>query len=126
LKINDLIEKTCLIGLSYFDTSNNLLKQVQYSGKVQSADEKEGIAIALHQTLSSENVELSNQFILPPELSAWFIAPAGDYKNINNNIDIKNPDYFVTWDIFKKKEDATEGDHEWWDWKPRVAAPQVN
>ena len=39
---------------------------------------------------------------------------------------IENPDYFVTWDIVKKKDDAEEGQQEWWEWHPRVSSPSVN
>lgn len=120
MKLEDLINKTCLIGLSYFDTDGELLKQSQLSGVVSSVDKEEGIRVQL---------DINNEktlFILPPSLKAWFIAPAGHYKNPECQIDIENPDYFVTWDINKTKEETPEGEHEWWGWEPRVAPPTVN
>ena len=65
-------------------------------------------------------------FHLPPSLDAWFVAPKGHYKNPEHHIDIENPDYFVTWDVVKKKDEAQEGQQEWWEWHPRTAAPKVN
>lgn len=122
MELEELINKTCLIGLSYFDVDQTLLKQVQHSGRVISIDKEEGISIQLDQQQSED----TKAFILPPELSAWFIAPAGHYKNADCNIDIENPDYFVTWDITKTQESTPEGEHEWWGWEPRTAPPQVN
>jgi hypothetical protein len=42
------------------------------------------------------------------KLSPWFSAPAGNYKNAQGKLLIKNPDYFVTWDIHRslKKDDG--------------------
>lgn len=120
MKLEDLINKTCLIGLSYFDMEGELIKQSQLSGRVNSVDAEEGISVQLDK----DNEKTI--FILPPSLKAWFIAPAGHYKNLEQNIGIENPDYFVTWDIHKTKESTPEGEHEWWGWEPRVVPPTVN
>ena len=120
MKLEDLINKTCLIGLSYFDIDGELIKQSQLSGVVVSVDEDEGISVQLEKNNDKAI------FILPPSLKAWFIAPAGHYKNAECNIDIENPNYFVTWDINKTKESTPEGEHEWWGWEPRIMPPTVN
>ncbi|NIB40868.1 hypothetical protein HBA55_14800 [Pseudomaricurvus alkylphenolicus] len=120
----DLINKTCLIGLSYFDLDGELLKQSQLCGTVIGADEEQGISVQLQGQPVAEG-EKPPVFILPPNLSPWFIAPEGHYKNAESGVDIQNPDYLVTWDIYKTVKDTPEGEHEWWEWVPRTAPPQV-
>ena len=34
MELKDLIGKTCVIGLSYFDQQGELMKQTQYAGSV--------------------------------------------------------------------------------------------
>ena len=120
MELEDLINKTCLIGLSYFDIDGEQIKQSQLSGVVVAVDEEDGISVQLEKNNDKAI------FILPPSLKAWFIAPAGHYKNAECNLDIENPDYFVTWDVVKKKDDTEEGQQEWWEWHPQSQAPRVN
>ena len=131
MELDDIVNKTCLIGLSYFDVNNELLKQVQHSGRVISVDQEEGITIQLDNavpsnTIQTDSEDTNNLFVLPPLLTPWFIAPPGHYKNAESHIDIENPDYFVTWDIRKTTESTPEGEHEWWGWEPCIAPPSVN
>lgn len=124
MTLTDLLNKTCLIGLSYFDLDGELLKQSQLCGTVIGSDAEEGISVNL-QGKAAPAGEKEPVFILPPTLSAWFTAPPGHYRNPESGVDIKNPDYLVTWDIYKTKKDTPEGEHEWWEWVPRTVAPQV-
>ena len=131
MKLEDLLGKTCLIGLTYYGVNNELLKQVQHSGRVISVDAEEGITLQLDRalpknTIQTDSTNNNEQFVLPPLLTPWFIAPPGHYKNAECQIDIKNPDYFVTWDISKTTESTPEGEHEWWGWEPCIAPPRVN
>ena len=123
MTLQDLLQKTCLIGLSYFDTDESLLKQSQLCGTVIAASEEQGISIEL-QGHPSEG-EKTPVFILPPNLSPWFNAPSGHYKNSDNGVDIIDPDYLVTWDVYKTQKNTPEGEHEWWEWVPRTAPPIV-
>ena len=127
MKIEDVLNKTCLIGLSYINTNGDLLKQAQYAGTVITVDKEEGITVKL-DAIASEGkagdkkgkaTETPN-FHIPASLDAWFIASKGHY------IDIVDPDYFVTWDVVKKKDDTEEGQQEWWEWHPQSQAPRVN
>ncbi len=130
MTLQDLLNKTCLIGLTYLTADGDLIKMAQYAGTVVGIDEEEGIAIKLMAIKGTEAEETGNtpNFHLPPALEAWFVAPKGHYKNADQKIDIENPDYFVTWDIVKKKDadQVDEGQQEWWEWHPRTAAPSVN
>jgi len=131
MKLQDVLNKTCLIGVTYVDTNGDTLKEAQYAGTVIEVDEEEGIKVNLFRLGAAiEGSDTSEaktpNFHLPPSLEAWYIAPKGHFKNAEFHIDIENPDYFVTWDIVKKKDDTEEGQQEWWEWHPKTTAPSVN
>lgn len=121
MNIEDVLNKTCLIGLSYINTNGDLLKQAQYAGTVITVDKEEGITIKLDavgaegkagdkkgKKADSRNKGTPN-FHIPASLDTWFIAPKGHYKNAEHHIYIVDPDYFVIWDVAKKKDDTEEG-----------------
>jgi len=119
----DLVGKTCVIGLSYFDVSGELLKQSQLCGRVTAVDHEAGISVTLlADSTSGEKLPI---FVLPPVLSPWYHAPAGQYRAPSSGGVLDNPDYLVTWDIHKTKKETSEGQHEWWDWVPREVQPSV-
>ncbi|MCG8312664.1 MAG: hypothetical protein MI976_05560 [Pseudomonadales bacterium] len=127
-----ILNKTVLIGLSYFDKHGELLQQRLLSGLVVESDAEKGIAIKLdHAPLETANNAQANaaaapqHFVLPSALSCWFHAPRGEYHT-SSSVKIKNPDYLVTWDIYQKQDSVEEGDHQWWEWQPRTVPPQVN
>ena len=124
MTLNDLIDKTCLIGLTYLNSQGDILKTAQYAGTVKAVDAEEGITIKLMAIAGVS--ETAPDFHLPPSLEPWFVAPKGHYKNAEFKLDIQDPDYFVTWDVVKKRDDMQEGQQEWWEWHPRVVPPAVN
>ena len=128
MKIEDVLNKTCLIGLSYINTNGDLLKQAQYAGTVITVDKEEGITVKLDAIEGAEKGKKSEttNFHIPASLDAWFIAPKGHYKNAEHHIDIVDPDYFVTWDVGKKKDDTEEGQQECLEWHPQSQSPRVN
>lgn len=122
MQLQDLLSKTCVIGLSYFDRQGELLKQAQLAGQVTAVDAENGISIKLqHSELTAEQPI----FILPPNLTAWFKAPPGHYRHAATGVDIENPDFLTTWSIYRGKEETAEGQHEWWEWVPNTEPPQV-
>lgn len=127
-KIEDTLNKSCLIGLSYFNAQGEQLKQNTLAGRVINVDNEMGITIEL-LTLNDKNTAAN--FILPTDLSCWFTAPKGEFHTSQRGVKIINPDYLVTWDIYqvkdKKKEDSHEQNNEqqWWQWQPRTQAPNV-
>lgn len=125
MKLTDLHQKTCLIGLSYFNESGAPLKQSQLAGTVVSSNAEDGISIELFAapTTDAQKPEKPAVFILPPTLTCWFKAPAGQYPVQGQKVE--NPDFLVTWDIHQTQKDSEEGQHEWWDWVPRTVPPQV-
>lgn len=122
------INKTCLIGLSYFDIEENLLKQTMLAGTVQSVDSEMGISIELISS-GSKAQEKAALFILPTNLSCWFIAPEGDFHTSQPGVKITNPDYLITWDIYQTKpqenDKDADGEQQWWRWVPRTEAPKI-
>ena len=123
------INKTCLIGLSYFDVEEKLLKQTMLAGTVLSVDSEMGITVALLHS-SEKTKENTPNFILPNNLSCWFIAPKGDFHTSQPGIKITDPDYLVTWDIYQTKpqqepDKSSDGEQQWWKWVPRTEAPKI-
>ncbi|WP_372749939.1 hypothetical protein, partial [Litorivivens sp.] len=111
----DLVGKSCVLGLSYYNPAGEVLNQRMLAARVQSAGD-EGIVL---RPLQDER-----DFTLPPELSCWFIAPKGTFTDSEEQT-IENPDFLVTWDVHRKKETGDEGEHEWWEWVPCTVPPTV-
>jgi len=126
MKLDDIINKSCVIGLTYFDGDDQLLKQSMLAGNVTATDEENGITIALIGKDTPDNQNSPPVFILPSSLAPWFNAPKGTYRDENSKLLIENPDYLVTWDIHRTQEDKDEGDHEWWNWVARTTPPSVS
>lgn len=122
MELADLPGKTCVIGIMYFDTQGELLKQSQYAGEVSKVDAEMGITVKLRH---SDPGAAAADFILPPNLAAWFKAPPGRYRHPSSGVDIENPDFLVTWNVYRHREGTAEGQHEWWEWVPNTAQPQV-
>lgn len=122
MELADVQGKTCVVGLSHFDSNGELLRQTQLAGSVQKVDAEMGITLSLQH--ADPNVAAA-EFILPPDLQAWFKAPPGHYRHAPSGVDIQNPDFLVTWDIHRRRDTTAEGQHEWWDWVPNVQPPQV-
>ena len=122
MQLDELLGKTCVIGLSYFDTGGELMKQAQYAGQVLKVDAELGITVQLRHTDASVQ---QADFIVPPNLDAWFKAPPGHYKHAPSGMNMENPDYLVTWNVYRTQENKPEGQHEWWEWVPNTERPQV-
>lgn len=132
--INDTLNKTCLVGLSYFTAQGDPLKQNIVAGRVVSVDSELGITIELATiNKSSSKADEGANFILPTNLSCWFNAPKGEFHTSQKGVKIINPDYLVTWDIYQTKapeeeasqEKPTDGEQQWWQWQPRTQPPNV-
>lgn len=143
LTLDMTIEKTCLIGLTYFTAEGEMLKQSLLAGKVSSCDAEKGIGIALFEKESSG--QGSKQFLIPTDLSCWFTAPKGQFHTSVEGVTVTDPNYLITWDIYQTrsykqesdereasklvsdKQPGKQGDEQmqWWEWKPRTEQPKV-
>lgn len=119
--LEDALNATCLIGLSYFDVDGNLTKQNLLAGTVKSVDKENGITLALKEKSDGKSAD----FILPANLSCWFKAPPGSYHTSQADVKIENPDYLVTWDIYQTQEKTEDGEQQWWEWVARTETPSV-
>jgi len=128
--LEDTLQKSCLIGLTYFDIDGKELKKQLLAGTVVAVDAEMGITIKLLSAESNSNNSKDANFIIPATLSCWFQAPKGEFHTSNEQVKIVNPDYLVTWDIYqtKNQQDAKsqEGQQQWWKWYPRTEDPRVN
>lgn len=145
--IEDTLNKTCLIGLSYFNVQGEQLKKNIIAGRVIKVDSEMGITIELSSLDSKPDNKYDNKtkvgnsaqsqhahFILPTDLSCWFNAPKGSFPTNQADVKIINPDYLVTWDIYQLKDKQSEGktkkdvqnnEQQWWQWRPRTQSPNV-
>ena len=118
ISLSDILHKSVLVGLSYFNPQGDLIQQRQLCGRVVETDPEKGIAI--------QRTDDEGHFVLPAFLDCWFIAPPGDFHDSESGLRITDPDFLVTWDVFQKQEAVEEGTHQWWEWHPRTVPPQVN
>jgi hypothetical protein len=122
MKLSDLLERRCVVGINYFDLDGSLLGQRQLAGRVLKVDAEQGITLVLQH---SDPAVAPAEFMLPPDLQAWFKAPPGHYRDAASGVALDDPDYLVTWDVHRTQSNSEEGQHEWWDWVPNTERPQV-
>jgi len=127
LTLTTCIGKTVLVALSYFNATNEPLKQSLLAGKVISADSEQGLTILLTASNNDLNDELNKpQLIIPADFSCWFTAPKGDFHTSQKDVKITDPDYLVTWDIYQQQDKhIADKDQQWWQWHPRQVPPSV-
>lgn len=94
MNFSDLLNKTLLIGLSYYTEDEVLIERKQFFGTVIKSDE-EGISVEL------ENGEI---FGLPPDLSSTYPAKKGSYRLESTGEIVTDPDFMATWNIFEPKK----------------------
>lgn len=119
--INDTLNKSCLIALNYFDISGKTLKQTVLAGTVKSVDKEIGITLRLVSDKTNQA-----EFIIPGDLSCWFVAPKGEFHTSQADIKVINPNYLITWDIHQTKDNTPDGEQQWWQWQPRCIKPNIN
>lgn len=129
LTLENVVGKTCLIGLTYFDKQGEMLKQSMLGGIVKSVDKEMGITIELAAIDAEKSEGKTAEFLIPSTLTCWFVAPKGDFHTSQEGAKIVDPDYLVTWDIHQTKDSddpkSQEGQQQWWEWLPRTEKPQV-
>ena len=117
ITLKNIPGKTIIVGISYFDQNGEVLNQKQLAGTVLKTTKEDGITLL--------DLNKKSEFTIPSELSPWFLAPPGEYHDPISGEKVKNPDYLVTWDVYKTQENTPEGDHEWWEWRPQLSNPSV-
>jgi hypothetical protein len=93
VKASALIGKYVLIGLTYLDHRDNLIEQKQMHGRIMSADERQGFAVALEGKRKGET------FWLPPDLRPFQEAKPGEYRLRSTGEVVVDPDLLATWTV---------------------------
>lgn len=88
-KAAELIGKRVLCGLTIQDHNGKLLERRQFLGIVVRADEEEGIVLTMAGS--------SEEFHLPPTLSAFRKAEKGEYRMRASGERVVDPDYMTSW-----------------------------
>jgi hypothetical protein len=95
--MSGLIGKRILIGITYLDHDDKVLRQEQLHGVILAADEGSPIRIGLKGSRDGE------EFSLPPDLSALEDAPPGEYRLRGSGEVVVDPDLLTTWTVQKPR-----------------------
>jgi hypothetical protein len=90
---SDLPESIVLVGLTFVDCEDNLLRQEQFWGKVIRADRDAGIQLELRGANSGED------YWLPPDTRPLERAAPGEYRLRSSEETVTNPDFTAMWTI---------------------------
>ena len=91
IKLEDLLGKTILIGLTYYTEEKEFVEQKQIWGTVIKSSE-EGILVHLSN---------GEYYDLPPNLTSTQVATPGEYRLRSTGEIVVNPDYLTTWNVVK-------------------------
>ena len=91
MKINDVVGKRLLAGLTYVDDSDQIVERHQVDGTILRMD---GLVI--------DQSDGTGEFSLPPDLEALNAAiPGAEYKNRNTGQVVTAPDFVARWTIYQ-------------------------
>jgi len=88
-----LIGKVVIIGLTYVDSSDAVVRRVQMHGVIGLASTSEGVRIDLSGARAGE------VYWLPPDVSNFEEAQPGVYRLKETDEEIVDPDFLSTWTI---------------------------
>mgnify|MGYP000571717213 CR=1 FL=1 len=89
-KAKSLVGKSVVIGFSYIDQDNKLIKQEQFYGDIINFNEQ-ACVVKIKST--------GNEMTLPPVVEAFSEAPKGEYRISEDGEVITDPDLTVAWTI---------------------------
>lgn len=94
VKMEDLLGKLLLVGVTYFTHDNVFIEKKQFYGTVTEANDT---IIRIKQKDGSE-------FTLPPDLRTTGRAAKGEYKLHSTGEIVVDPDYIAVWTCIKAEE----------------------
>ncbi|WP_168076173.1 hypothetical protein [Caulobacter sp. SSI4214] len=96
--------KYVVIGITYLDAAGEFLEQTQMHGLIQSADPRDGFAVALEGDRAGE------VYWLPPDPRGFQPADPGEYRLRGTGEVIVDPDLLSTWTIYRPgaRDDAAK------------------
>ena len=83
-----MIGKTVLVGVTYIDSSESVVDELQFAGVVLSVDP----LVTIHRG----DLE---PFTLPPERAAFDVAPPGEYRLRSTVEIVVDPDFVTSWTV---------------------------
>lgn len=89
----ELLQKTILIGITYYTEADEFIEQKQFWGTVTEATEEQILV----------RLSTGELFSLPPDLSSTEPAPPGEYRLRSTGKIVVNPDYLTTWNVTRQK-----------------------
>ena len=122
--LNDLLGKTCLIGLSYFDDRERFSKKIQHSGRIVHVDGEMGVSVEILATsdeaslVDAIDVDGVKFFILPSTLSPWVETSSSICVSEKYSLSSDSPDYLVDWEIYQRNSYG----RRWLEWQPIVVS----
>jgi len=96
---NALIGKLVIIGISFFDSNDDLIDTFQTHGIVEKSDNHELLRIRKKD---------NGIFQLPFDPDTIQEAPSGKYSEKHSSTIITNPDYMILWSISVKDDDRID------------------
>ena len=102
---DEIVGKTVVVGVSYYDENDILLDQKQFHGRIVGINQEIGIRYV--------DVETHTERVLPPRRDALFPAPKGWYREYTAKKVINDPDFISIWHVKRKA-----GENDNWEWTP--------
>ena len=96
-----MVGKTVLVSLTCMNDFGDLDAFEQFFGEVLRVTNEDGLVLM--------RADSAEEFSLPPDLDHYTKAEPGDYKLVDTEITVSNPDYLVEWDIYPPGHDDKPG-----------------
>jgi hypothetical protein len=93
VSLNDLLNKTLLVGITYYNSEHQSIEQKQFFGRV----------IEANQSIIRIIQENGTDLTLPSDLSSTKKARPGEYKLRSTGEIVINPDFLATWNVVRDK-----------------------
>jgi hypothetical protein len=88
-----LLGKTVLVGLTYVNDADEVIRQVQMHGVVGLTDAGSGVRLDLQGAKSGQT------YWLPPQVDNFEPAASGVYRLRETGEEVVDPDFISTWTI---------------------------
>lgn len=92
---SDYLNRVVLVGASWVNEKDQVVRQREFYGTIESVDSGRGIDLRLPD---------GELFTLPPYTAALLPADPGEYTLRSTREVIQNPDYLVVWRFFETSE----------------------
>ena len=103
LDINELYEKTLLIGITFVSEDDELIEQHQTYGRVEE----------IHSDYIRVRQNNGDLFTLPTAFESLESAPAGEYSLRSTGEIVIDPDYTTTWTVTCKTNENIENNKKY-------------